>query len=230
VKFQGKFLMYYSAYREAPGNALGLKGFPAVLALAESSDGRTWVRKGKVMSPTAGFYDNDAIYSPTVIVDSDNQLKMIYAGHCYLDCRNTITGGGVALVGARSSDGVKWTKISTPVHTGYAQSPSIGFVRDGIAEPSLQKGSDGKYYLFITGLRDDARAIGIASSASVFGKYTLRSSPIVKESLRSGETWAGALAPSVYFEAGKAKMWYLRGSVKSGTDLYRIQSLEQPFQ
>lgn len=82
-----------------------------------------------ILNGTQGWYDNDAVYSPTIILglgakiylfnyfqDPANPARwlMIYAGHCYTNCSN---GMGVFLLGAYSSDLVNWVKMPSPVFT-----------------------------------------------------------------------------------------------------------------
>ena len=78
-------LLFYSGYQdESPL----LPGFPAALNVARSTDGTTFSRisSAPVLATTPGWYDNDAIYSPTIIKNGSS-FVMVYAGHCYFNCR-----------------------------------------------------------------------------------------------------------------------------------------------
>ena len=113
IKWKGEYLLYFSGYRHAGYPA---QEFPASLALATSNDAVHFTRQSDdpILAPTRGWYDNDAIYSPT-IVETDDRLVMIYAGHCYTRCEH---GFGNVLLAATSNDGLAWTKINHPVLTG----------------------------------------------------------------------------------------------------------------
>jgi hypothetical protein len=153
------------------------------------------------MQPTLGGYDNDAIFSPTVLTVAGTHY-MLYAGHCYTNCTDE---PGVRLLGATSPDGITWTKRAEPVLT---RSTEIAWMRGGVGEPDLIQGPDGAFYLFFTGLQDDQRVIGMARGASPFGPWELNPVPVVTPTL-GGLDESGALAPEVIVEQGKARMWYL---------------------
>jgi predicted GH43/DUF377 family glycosyl hydrolase len=200
VERGGDYLLYYSGYRQQGTPA---PGFPAALAVARSHDGLTFarVKDGPILRPTPGWYDTDAVYSPT-IVDDHGKLVMIYAGHCYTGCK---AAPGVTLLAATSTDGLTWTKRSTPVLQAL---PELGWTRDGVAEPGLIEGPDGLFYLFFTGLRDADRVIGIARGTTPFGPWEVDRQPIVVPSA-SGFDRAGVLAPDVVIEGDTVRMWFL---------------------
>ncbi len=76
LKTGGEYWLYYSGY-ENEGNPI--KGFPAKFALAKSTDGVNFTRYSDdpILEPTANWYDNDAIYCPTII-EHQGQYVMIY--------------------------------------------------------------------------------------------------------------------------------------------------------
>jgi predicted GH43/DUF377 family glycosyl hydrolase len=196
----GEYRLLYSGYRD---QGTPMTGFPGFLGLAQSADGRSFSRASPapMLQPTPGWHDNDAIFSPTVL-STNGTLVMIYTGHCYTNC----TGEpGVRLLAATSTDGITWTKAAEPV---LSRSTEIEWMRDGVAESDLIQGPDGMYYLFFTGLRDDQRVIGVARGAGPFGPWEINPDPIVRPTPGSFDE-AGALAPEVIIEQGKARMWYL---------------------
>lgn len=203
VEWQGRMLLYYSGYLHEGDPA---QGFPAALAVAESIDGGPFRRLNDgepVLSPTPGWYDNNAVYSPT-IVEHDGTLLMIYAGHCYTQCdRNW----GVALLGATSPDGLNWTKLDEPVL--MRDVPGANWTLEGVAEPGLVQGSDDLWYLFFTGVEADKRVIGVAVGETPTGPWQVSPDPI----LVHGETGAfdesGVLAPFVLIEGVRVRMWFL---------------------
>ena len=208
IKKDGTYLMFYSGY-EDEGHPL--KGFPASMGLAISKDGRKFTRFASkpILEPSAGGYDNDAIYSPTVVRYQDRYI-MLYAGHCYTNCKKG--KGGVYLLAAESVDGIGWKKIKNPVIKPY--DPSLpSWMSEGAAEPSLLKAPDGKYYLFFTGLRGEKRVIGVARSDTPLGPWQIDPYPIIKGVPRYFDE-KGVLAPFVMIEGPLVRMWYLGANDK----------------
>ncbi len=65
LKISDVYHLYCSGYRNAGDPA---PGFPAALGLATSSDGiKFTMQPDPLLEPTSGWYDNDAIYSPSII-------------------------------------------------------------------------------------------------------------------------------------------------------------------
>lgn len=204
TKRDGRYLLYYSGYRHSGG--VPAQGFPAALGVAESTDGVTFrrVSSDPILEPTPGWYDNDAVYSPT-IVEYEDGLLMVYAGHCYTNCD---FGFGVTLLGATSIDGITWTKLDEPILT--AGGTGLNWTRDGVAEPALVLGPDNRWYLFFTGLLDEKRWIGQAVSDAPFGPWTIDPKPIVVDSDTPGAfDEASVLAPFVLIEDERVRMWFL---------------------
>lgn len=81
---------------------------------------------------------------------------MIYAGHCYTRCTPALPVI-VTLLAATSPDGLTWAKRPRPALTRHAA--PLAWIRDGVAEPGILAGPDGRFSLYFTGLRDDHRVI-----------------------------------------------------------------------
>src|SRR5215207_8306315 len=152
-----QYLLYYSGYEDESN--VPAKGFPAALAIASSSDGVHFERISDepVLPPTAGWYDNDAVYSPA-IVPYEGGYAMVYDGHCYTNCDYT---PGVSLLGATSPDGITWMKLDEPVMLAQ---PNLEWADEGVAEPALIEMEDGSFTLFFTGLHGEERVLGVARS------------------------------------------------------------------
>ncbi len=195
--------LFFAGYRDA-GNPM--KGFPAALWLATSNDGVTFdrVSPDPVMQPTKGWYDNDAIYSPTILLEGGT-YHMIYVGHAYTDT-SQISAGGVYLLHATSSDGRTWTKSSTPI---ASPAQFDGWRREGVAEPWLVRNPAGGYLLFYTGLGGEDRAIGVATGASPAGPWDFGSKPLLTPGAPGDRDGHQVLAPSVLVEGDVLRMWYL---------------------
>jgi len=203
MKTASGYFLYYSGYKEliVPGGPG--KGFPAAVGLASSRDGVTFarVKSDPVLSPTAGGFDSDAIYSPDVIPYQDGYL-MVYAGHCYKDCPGA---PGVRILAATSPDGIHWTKVAQPV---LAASAADDWMRDGVAEPAMVVGPDGNLYLFFTGVRAAERVIGVARAATLAGPWEIDPEPIVTPTAGSFDE-TGDMAPSVLLESGVVRLWFV---------------------
>jgi predicted GH43/DUF377 family glycosyl hydrolase len=192
-------LLYYAGYQQQNADGMGLS---AALGVARAAGNGTFVPVGAapVLEPTPGWYDHDALFSPTVVRDQGT-WSMVYAGHCYSDCP---AGTGVFLLGATSADGLSWQKLPAPV---LAPLPGYPWMHDGVAEPALLRGDDGAYYLFFTGLHDDERVIGAARGPSPFGPWDVSPLPFVVPTFFFERS--GVLAPSVLLDGGTVRMWYL---------------------
>ncbi len=193
-------LLLFTGYRDVGKPA---KGFPASLGLARSTDGEIFVADNKpILDPTPGGRDNDGIYHPSVL-KTGNSYSMAYTGHAYTN--DPTTGPiGVSVLLANSSDGITWIKADKPL---LCSDPKLPWTTDGVAEPCLLRGLDGKFYLFFTGLKDEQRVIGIARSDWVSGPWTLSPIPILQPTPGSFDAHQ-VLAPSVIIEGDRVRMWY----------------------
>jgi hypothetical protein len=125
---------------------------------------------------------------------------MVYAGHAYDVGAKT----GNRLLAATSPDGLTWTKEATPI---LEASPAQAWRSDGVAEPDLVPGPDGRWYLFFTGLQGERRVIGVASGPTPRGPWEVDPDPIVVP--RATFEDKGVLAPSILIEGDRVRMWYL---------------------
>lgn len=197
------YVLLYSGYADG---AVPNDSFPASLYAATSTDGLTFtpVADAPVLAPTQGWFDNDAVFSPTVVQTASGYL-MLYAGHSYSD--GAAIGGpqGVVLLAATSPDGIAWTKADAPV---LLADPSIAWTIDGVAEPSLLLGPDGLYYLFFTGLHGDERAIGIAVAADPLGPWTVAPQPIITAAALGLAPGSTVIAPHAELDNGVLRLWF----------------------
>lgn len=201
------YVLLYSGYADI---GFPVTSFPARLYAATSTDGITFspAGSGPVLAPTAGWYDNDAVFSPTVISTGSGYL-MLYAGHSYTN--GSAIGGpsGVSLLAATSPDGITWTKSPAPV---LQASPGIAWMSDGVAEPSLVQGPDGKFYLFFTGLEHDARVIGLAVAANPLGPWEIVPQPIITAASVGLPAGSTVIAPHAELVNGVLRLWYTQVS------------------
>jgi len=200
------FLLFYSGYRD---QGMPTKGFPAALGLAISPDGQTFTRVSDlpILQPTQGWYDNDAIYSPTIL-RTGGLYHMIYVGHSYTDF-SQIGAGGVYLLHASSPDGRTWTKSSEPI---ARPGQFDGWRRDGIAEPYLVERGPGEFLLFFTGLGGEERAIGVATGPSPTGPWQFGSKPLIVPGQGTEKDARQVLAPAAMLDGDTLRVWYLAAS------------------
>lgn len=223
IRVDDEYWLYYSGYRDKGGYPA--KGFPAALALAVSSDGVRFerVQSDPILSPTPGWYDNDAVYSE-VVFEYEDGYGMIYVGHCYTHCDY---GVGTTLLAATSSDGRAWTKRTDPVLA--AMPDELPWTRDGVAEPALVIEADGRVTLFFTGVRDADRWLGMARGTSPFGPWDVNPDPILKPMPGTFDA-GGVLAPHVLIENGIARMWYLGVQPVDGGEYYHVGYAEADWE
>ncbi len=200
----GETWLYYCGYGKAgwqtPGN-------PGMLGLATSKDGVNFKKSSDkpILRPTPRSYDANSIFSPCVLKEGDEYV-MIYCGHAW---HADDKPGYACILGATSKDGINWTKRKTPV---LLPLPDVAWARESVAEASLLKGQDGKFYLFFTGLvfkPKETYAIGIARGDTPFGPWDVNPEPIVEPSGRAGafdET--RIIAPGVFADGDAVRLWY----------------------
>lgn len=198
LRHNNEYLLYFTGYVHK-GN-FGTS-FPYSIGLAKSTDGVHFRRVGDdpVIRPTKNWYDNDAVFSPS-IVEYDGKLVMVYTGYCVTDCGDK---AGVHILAATSIDGVIWNKENNPI----IRKEDFPEAKDGIAEVALVNGNDDYYYLFYSLLLAKGQEIGVARSKTPFGPWEINRTPIVTMA-DTKFTKKGVLSPSVILKDGVAHMWF----------------------
>lgn len=204
IKNGSELWMYYCGYPDE-ADVAGKIVAEGEIGLAKSDNTLTFTRASvePVLSLGAtNTRDANALFSPTVIKEG-NTYYMLYVGYCIENC----TPAFIGILGATSTDGQNWTKLSEPVISGSDFDLDWAEV---IKEPAIVKGPDNVFYLFISG----DTGIGVARSNSLLGPYEVYPEPILKKE----HTWESysVIAPSVIIENNKARMWYM-GVTVSGT-------------
>ncbi len=197
------FILLYSGYGDIGDPVVS---FPADLYAAVSADGVTFtpVSDQPVLARTIGGYDDDAVFSPTVIPYGDGFL-MLYAGHAYGEGSAYGEAPTVRLLGATSPDGLTWTKVPAPV---LEYDPARPWMSDGVAEPALVVGPDGNYYLFFTALEGDARVIGLAVAADPLGPWEIVPEPILTAEALGMPLGSFLVGPHAELVNGVLRLWY----------------------
>lgn len=196
--------MYYCGYPDE-ADVAGTIVAEGEIGLAKSSDNLNFTRAFDdpiLALGASNSKDANALFSPTVLKEG-NTYYMLYVGYCIENC----TPAFIGILGATSTDGETWTKLSQPIISGADFDLEWAQV---IKEPALVKGPDGIFYLFISG----DKFIGVARSTNILGPYEVYPDPILKIDYDWEAT--AVIAPSVLIENNKVRMWYM-GVVASGT-------------
>lgn len=196
--------MYYCGY-EKEAEETGTIVATGQLGLATSSDNVTFTRSSlePILSlGSTNTKDFNALFSPTVIKEG-NTYYMFYMGYCIENC----TPAFIGILCATSTDGIHWTKLDEPILSGEDVDLDWAEV---IKEPSIVKGPDDVFYMFISG----DESIGVARSNNILGPYEVYAEPILKKEY----DWeaSSVIAPTVIIEDNKVRLWYM-GVVASGT-------------
>ncbi len=200
IKVGQEFKMYYSGYREFESDNPHVANYE--IGLATSVDGLNFERIPESMSQpilsrdisNENSLDRHAMTSPGIIYNN-GVYHMIYAGW---NVTNNWTGpsAGIRILGATSTDGINWEKLSNPIilPTDIAYSPDIN-------EATLMKSEDGWWYIVFS----TDRSIGIARSNSFSGSYQIFPEAIVDPLF---EWDSEVTAPDGIIENGKFRIWY----------------------
>ncbi|BDC49691.1 hypothetical protein F183_A20070 [Bryobacterales bacterium F-183] len=164
--------------------------------LAQSQDGTTWQRKGKILSPAANSWEGTYIAANGTALAEGHQLLYWYQG-----------GRPIPSIGlARSTDGLTWTKDPAPVLT---PGPRGSWDERGVADPYVIRAGN-TLYLYYTGMdRALRQRLGVARSTDS-GKTWQKSldNPILD--IGGHEQWdeGGLGEPAVWSSHGSYWMLY----------------------
>lgn len=175
-------------------------GYPLRLALARSSDGRTFRTVGEVLStgPYRSF-DEIAVADPYVI-QADGYFYMYYLGQDRAERQR--------LGLARSKDGMVWEKLrSNPVMEGGPP----GSFDEELGEPAVFTTGRFWWMLYTGRARDEQRKIGLARSSD--GVQWTR----IPEVVIGGQGWSGKVMadPTVEVLDNEVRVWFGGGDVAS---------------
>ena len=201
IKVNDLYYMYYTGYRENESDNDHVENYE--IGLAISTNGIDFIRHpysedGPILErdlSNINSNDRHAMTSPAVQY-VDGQFFMAYTAW---NVAQDWTGpnAGFKIIGATSSDGVEWTKLSNPL----IESSEVVYSPD-INETSLIYSAEkNKWYIpFSTDM-----SIGIARSSNFAGPYEVYPEAIISPN----NSWAGEVtAPDGIIENGKMKLWY----------------------
>lgn len=154
IRFRGAYLNLYSAY----------DGRAWRTALATSTDGIVWTKRGIVLS-LSGWEGSYIAANGSAVATSDRVFYWYEAGD------------PLRIALATSPDGIEWTKDPHPViETG----PRGSFDERAVSDPYVIRAGD-RFYLFYTGLdRARRQRIGVARSEDGRRWEKLRSNPVLE--------------------------------------------------
>ncbi len=178
VRFHGEYLNLYSEY----------DGRAWHTAVARSSDGVHWEKRGRVLSPS-GWEGTAIAANGSAVVAGDEILYWYQAGD------------PVRVALARSKDGVSWTKTGQAV---VEYGPLGSFDESAVGDPYVIQIA-GEFYLFYLG-QDRARRqrLGVARSNDGVHWEKLRSNPILELGAAGAFDENGLGEPAVWSSGG----WY----------------------
>jgi hypothetical protein len=174
------------------------------VALATSSDGLSFVKKGNVLTPGGGAWETAPPRAPGVAVFPDGTWHMLYAS-------------GTSIGEATSVDGVTWTRAgSDPVLEPSAPPPTLP---DG-AEPPFDEGSvddpvlapqttiDGRFQVRVlyTGYRQPPGTSPRDSAVGLAGRFT-DAGPLSKQASPTYTAQLHETAPAFFEYAGGSLLY-----------------------
>ena len=182
VRFHGEYLNLYSEY----------DGRTWHTALARSSDGVHWEKRGRILPPS-GWEGAAMAANGSAMAAGDEILYWYEAGDPFR----------IAL--ARSKDGLAWTKTGGPV---LERGPLGSFDESAAADPHVIRIA-GEFYLFYLG-QDRARRqrLGVARSSDGAHWEKLRSNPILELGAAGAFDENGLGEPAVWSSGGSYWMLY----------------------
>jgi predicted GH43/DUF377 family glycosyl hydrolase len=182
IKFHGEYLNLYSEF----------DGKKWHTALAVSSDGIAWQKRGRVLSPE-GWEGNYIAANGSALVSGDEVFYWYEAGDPFQTAF------------AKSRDGREWRKHGPAV---LGTGPYGSFDERGVSDPYVIRAGD-FFYLYYTGLdRARRQRLGVARSRDGVEWEKLRSNPILEMGAPGAFDEMGLGEPAVWSSGGFYWMLY----------------------
>jgi predicted GH43/DUF377 family glycosyl hydrolase len=184
VRFHGGLLNLYS----------GFDGKTWHTGVADSIDGLTWRKRGRVISPAAATWEGGYIAANGAVLAANGELLYWYQA------------GDPPRIGlARSADARSWVKASRPV---LEPGPIGSWDERGIGDPYvIRAGSD--FYMFYLGMdRARRQRLGVARSSDGVSWIRLRSNPVLELGADRSFDENGLGEPAVWTAGGRYWMLY----------------------
>ena len=159
VFHDGQFWNFYSGFDGAVWHT----------GVATSSDGTTWTRRGKILSPDPDTWDRGYIAANgSALWHNGEWLYWYQAGE---------HGGAMRIGLARSSDGLHFKKERKPV---LDLGPYESWDERGVADPYVMEGGGQLYMYYLGQDRAERQRIGLARSRDGVSWEKLRANPVVE--------------------------------------------------
>ena len=149
---------YYNLYSGFDGRAWHT-------GLAVSVDGIGWHKEGKILSPTPGTWESDAIAANGSVIAAESGLLYYYQA-----------GDPVRIGLALSVNGHQWSKHGAPV---LDAGPRGSWDERGVADPYVIRIGRAYYMFYLGADRARRQRLGVATSNDGITWYKLRSNPVL---------------------------------------------------
>jgi hypothetical protein len=181
VRFRGQYLNLYSAY----------DGKTWVTALADSPDGLTWQKRGRIIMATGA--EGSYIAANGSALAAGDEIFYWYE-----------TGDPFYIALARSNDGIQWNKFGAVLSRG----PLGSFDERSVADPYVIRAGE-QFYMFYLGMdRARRQRIGVARSSDGTHWEKLRANPILELGAPGAFDEIGLGEPAVWSSGGSYWMLY----------------------
>lgn len=177
---KGKLLNLYSGYDGATWHT----------GVAESADGLTWSKRGKILSPDPATWEGDYIAANGAAFFDDTQYFYWYQG------------GRTPQIGlATSNDSVRWVKHGKPV---LPRGPRGSWDERGVGDPYVLRAGEYFYMYFLGQDRARRQRLGVARSKDGVAWEKYRGNPILEIGAYGAFDETGLGEPAVWSQHA----WY----------------------
>ena len=184
VLAKGKLLNLYS----------GFDGRTWHTGIAESPDGISWSKRGKILSPEPGTWEGEYIAANGAALYEKNTYVYWYQG------------GRVPQIGlATSDDSIRWAKHSKPV---LRSGPRGSWDERGVADPYVIRAGDYLYMYFLGQDRARRQRLGVARSKDGVSWDKYRGNPILELGAYGEFDETGLGEPAVWSQHSSYWMLY----------------------
>ena len=172
----------------------GFDGTTWRTGLAASSDGVSWTKMGRILSPGSSSWEGEYIAANGSVLLSGDELLYWYQA-----------GSPPSIGLARSRDAVRWSRLPSPV---LQRGPRGSWDERGVADPYVIQ-AGGRFYLYYLG-QDRARRqrLGVARSWDGVVWEKLLSNPVLELGPAGAFDENGLGEPAVWASHGRYWMLY----------------------
>ena len=162
--------------------------------LAVSTDGITWRKEGKILSPSPGTWEADSIAANGSALATESGILYYYQA-----------GDPVRIGLAQSADGHRWQKHGAAV---LDAGPRGSWDERGVADPYVIRAGSAFYMFYLGQDRARRQRLGLAMSNDGIRWYKLRANPILEMGQYGAFDENGLGEPAVWVAHGYYWMLY----------------------